>query len=116
MFDKKTYEKYQQFWKNILIEVCGKELVFIENKYGNGQPVMDGNPIVHTIYKNKCVRVILVPETMLDLYIDEFIYDDVEYPELVIFINHQETDIEKVKQYIKDWFNEGHKIYFGNIY
>ncbi|NVM66894.1 hypothetical protein FHW88_005212 [Mucilaginibacter sp. SG538B] len=58
--DPAKYAVLQKFWAGLIKELTGTEPVpYVDNVYANGQEILDGNPILTTVFKDqKALRII----------------------------------------------------------
>lgn len=112
------YKEKQKLWHDTFTKITGFECEsYITNTYGNGEEILDGNPIYSAIIGDgKCVRIIECDEEVPEhfMYFDKRMLGDVEYREFVAHVTTipHISDDDAIIVTIKRFFN-GEIIFLG---
>ena len=85
---------------------------YLNDKFNNGRPFFNGNPIYNIYYPSldKAIRIVQDrPEDLGDYYMSERLLSGNEYletpPELTIILSLTKVNVEKAKKDISSWLS-----------
>lgn len=103
---KKSYELAKTYWDQLLKRIKPGFEEYIDNRYTNGEVVLDGNPLFSALYPNlRGVRIIQNPisvsKPILSIWDGRIEIEDNYISEIVIFLQPLDYLVEDVFQVIK---------------
>ena len=108
----KNYAVLTDFWKQTFFGLTGiSGESYITNQFGNGQDILDGNPIFNAkISRDKGIRIIQFEsasdQPVLSSWVNKTTINNVDFEELVIAIQLQSEPLADAEQLITLYFNQ----------
>ena len=103
-----SYRSAKNYWKSRIEKIAGNSYQnWVENKFGNGLEIMDGNPLFSARFNDKAIRIIQskrnTKQPKLIAWLDNASLDNKNISELVVALQPYQTSFDNAIYLIKEF-------------